>query len=186
MVLNTDLPSWQVLGDVVVAALVVVAAYPVGLVVDSIATKLWRLIGRQFNDSSKLRVLNARRTNHPAPGDPPETAADLRRGSVWLRAQRWIWTSEGARAEFGDLRIQMMIGKDTALNALLAWFVCMAGLLSLPARSPETGYELGGIPGYAVIAGVVLFAALTAVLLSPREDVGRSWNWSDLGFVNGG
>lgn len=199
---GAELPKWELLLNVVVAAALLIAAYPTGLVIDDIATKLWRLIGREFRDERSLREWNARRTDHPLADDSQETAADLRQNETWWRAQRWLWKSEGARAELGNLRLQMMVGKDSALNALLAWLLCIGGLWLGPVDmyvrtipfhvlfmsafgSPEAQAVPMPIADARLLiagAGIILFVALWIVLISPRRSTTRSWAPAELRF----
>lgn len=184
IVLGNDLPAWDSLLDVVIAAIVFVAAYPVGLIVDGVATKVWRLLARSLKKPTRPRTWLVRRTNPPGWGkEVPETATDFDRDKRWLVAQSWLWSSEGARAEFGDLRFRMMLGKNSALNAFLGLLVCALGLFIMSPGGRGITYTAVGVPHpsfaaiqtLSVMTGTSLFLALWLVLISPRKQLERSW-----------
>lgn len=110
-------------------ALLVVAAYPAGRIVDGVATRLWARIGRKWNNTDALRDWHAIRTRHPTEGEPRHREADLRDAPTWRAAQHWIWSSSEAAAELGDLRVRLMLGKDMALDAALTVAVAAAAPL---------------------------------------------------------
>lgn len=172
-VIGEDIPGWSHVfgGSVTVGAILLVAAYPVGLIVDEVATRLWARIARKPDKPDQLRDWLAIRTGHPKEGDPCAIEADLRDPATWRAAQRWIWTSREAAAELGDLRVRLMLGKDTALNAALAVLVAAAApFLSFALRGDEIHSRFWILVVLGLATGAFVTCALRWRLANPDPE----------------
>lgn len=144
----------------------IITAYLVGLMVDSLATSLWAIWNRERWGKGELKVWARHRTNARLLFAESQSRRQALR--PWMAAQEWIWTSGAAEREFGDLRLRMMLGKDTALNAAIGWVVCAVAFVAVPLRANLAGSTLlegvcrGGADGpWVLLAASALLTGLS-------------------------
>lgn len=149
-------------GVLATSVLLVLGAYLVGVVVDGVATKLWTAVVRTGDDRDSLREWLVERTDYGEVKTHEEKGLE-----PWMKAQRWIWSSPRASAEFGDLRLRQILGLDLALVAGLGGLVCLGGLASMGFRVEDGLINWG--PWYGEASGrsillVTVLGSVTAIL----------------------
>ncbi len=84
----------------------------------------------------------------------------------WGPAQRWIWESPQAAAEFGRRRLRILVARNTAVVTFLLWGTLFLGLLI--TQPPGWGYWWFG----SFTVGAVLIAVFGYLWL----DANKAWN----------
>lgn len=155
-----------------VSTLLLLAAYLCGLAVDGAATKVWYYIGRKGpfafqrggdSDGEAESWLEVRTDLDRYP--------QLQNLDTWLVAQQWWWRSRQAAAEASDLRLPLMLGKDSAANAALAWGLSVIALVVVPLRAGSdatTQLSVWALGGAALITGGVLGWSLGSTMIRPE------------------
>lgn len=196
-VLGKDIPAWRQIfdGNLGVAAVLFVAAYPAGLIVDVIAMRLWESVIRKPGATTKygrpaMQDWYAIRIAHPRSGDPLKDDADPRDPETWREARRWFWTSGEALGEIGALRLRTKVGRDTAVNAALAVLIAAASpWFSWAIRGSETDPAFWALVGLGLGTGAFITAGLWWKLTHPKPAVGdeprRVW-FGAAGLLLGG
>lgn len=169
-----------------VSALLLLTGFLCGLGVDGTATKLWNFMARRGrfafdrggDSESALEHWMAKRSDY-------HRYPEVQGLEAWLVAQQWFWRSPRAAAEAGDLRLRLMLGKDSALNAALAWLLTLVALMVIPLRAgpgdPQASmWTLGGV---ASLTGVMLFWSLWGTMVRPEIEqpllrLRRWWFWA--------
>jgi hypothetical protein len=89
----------------------IIALFILGLAIEGLAGLTEGILTKR---SGKLRAWYARATNHPVD---------------WTNAQRWIWTSPQAAAEYGRRRLRILVARNTTFNAAVLTLITVLHLV---------------------------------------------------------
>lgn len=149
-------------------AVAVLGLSVLGLAVEGTAGITERLVTRKGGLTDKLLARGelydwyARATNHPD-------------ADKWRDAQRWIWTSPQAAAEYGRRRLRILVARNTTFNILVLTFTAPV----LVGR--EFGYPIALL---TVLGGTVLTALFGFVWIDANRTYHRAI--ADAGAVDRG
>lgn len=129
---------------IVLISVILAVAYALGLIADAASTWAWIRAGRtkrhpSGSGDSESRDDEECEGRHVLAVDRDledwhliRSQAYLVPGGLkpWLRAQKQIWRSDQAAAEFADLQMRLQLSKATWFNLLLLWAVALAALLT--------------------------------------------------------
>lgn len=126
-----------------------IALFLLGLIIEALAGFAERWI--VYDRKRKLRYWYVKATNPPA---------------TWGPAQRWIWKSPQAAAEFARRRLRILVARNSVVVTFLLLLSLLIGLLI--NRLPAWGYWWLG----SLIVGGVLIVAFFYLWI----DASAGWN----------